>query len=658
MSRATKRTALAALVAACALGAAAHAWLSRSDLALLVPAGGAQWIVAAQEPSPLAVPVGPLSTVFRHRFEVDALPDSAPLALEALRAHALSVNGEPLGEHPAGDVSWRRGRELDLAPHLRPGANEIAIEVTNTHGPPALLVHSRVLGLASDDTWEASPDGEAFSAAALATHKQPFLISQVLPTAGESFLAALPVWLPTFALGLLGTLWLQRGATPLALRAREALSPARVRWVLLAAWLVLCVNNIARIPLQVGFDAAGHYNYIAFIARRGELPLASDGWQMFQPPLFHLLAAPLFLLASSLASGEAAQQAVRVLPMLCGMAQVELAYRASRCVFPQRSGLQVVGTVVGGLLPMNIYTSQAAGNEPLAAVLSAALVVYAFSLLGERARGRLGLHALGVGALLGLGLLAKLSILPMLPLLLVVLVAVARARGLPPVAAVRAAGTCLAVVVLVAGWYFLRNQVELGRPVVLTGGWKPDGGLVWWQAPGYRVPADFFHFGTALVQPVYSAVFGLWDGMYSSLWLDGMLSGVTTPVGAPPWNYTPMLAMAWLSLPMTLALLAGLVRSFRWPDTGEARARLFAGSALVVYVAAFVALYAMLPIYSTTKSTYSLGLLPCYAVLTASGLEPFLRGPLTRAVAAGYLSSWAACSYLAFFVVGGPVLRP
>ena len=44
---------------------------------------------------------------------------------------------------------------------------------------------------------------------------------------------------------------------------------------------------------------------------------------------------------------------------------------ASRTVFPGRNDLQIIGTAVGGFLPLNIYISQVVGNEPLSGCLTA-----------------------------------------------------------------------------------------------------------------------------------------------------------------------------------------------------------------------------------------------------------------------------------------------
>src|SRR5262249_3893452 len=143
-------------------------------------------------------------------------------------------------------------------------------------------------------------------------------------------------------------------------------TPPRVRWLIAAAWVILAANNLWRIPPHLGFDVDRHFDYVKYIATRHSLPLASEGWQMFQPPLFYLLAAPWYGLLSPLLGDDALLKILRVLPMLCGLAQIEIMYRTARAVFPDKDDLQIVATTVGGLLPMQIYISLVVGNGPLA----------------------------------------------------------------------------------------------------------------------------------------------------------------------------------------------------------------------------------------------------------------------------------------------------
>jgi hypothetical protein len=199
----------------------------------------------------------------------------------------------------------------------------------------------------------------------------------------------------------------------------------------------------------------------------------------------------------------------------------------------------------------------------------------------------------------------------------------------------------------VAGWYFVRNWIELGSPYV--GGWDPGRGGAWIQDPGYRVPEDLLSFGAALSRPIYAVFSGLWDGLYSTFWLDGFLGSSIWEVAAPPWHFDAVVACALLALPLTLAGGVGALRSLRIPRNAGQEILLFASAAVALYLAAIFALFLSLPVFSTVKSTYTLGLAPCYGVLIAAGFERLPRHAAVRALVAGYLAAWLALVFRAYF---------
>jgi len=56
--------------------------------------------------------------------------------------------------------------------------------------------------------------------------------------------------------------------------------------------------------------------------------------------------------------------------------------------------------------------------------------------------------------------------------------------------------------------------------------------------------------------------------------------------------------------------------------------------------------------YCLAKASYTLGLLPCYAVLAAAGAEPFLRNRIVRSVVIAVFACWGFAAYTAYFVIG------
>ncbi len=585
--------------------------------------------------------------LFRSYLEIEAVPETALLTVHALSAVAVVLDGRTLLPDSVDPEGGRVARTVDLRPGLTPGRHELLIAVRNERGPPLLLAYSPGLGLRTgEDGWAASFEGTPWRSVADVDSRPlpPFM--KEFPSSTAALLLHWRLFACTFLVAA-GLTWIasSRRAVGAAFVARlGGLEARHVRTALLLAWSLLAVNSLLRIPLDFGFDWRGHASYIRFIAEQGRIPLASDGWEMFQAPLYYLIAALPFA-AAALPLGETANELPRALlliPLVSGGIQIQLAYVATRRVFPGREDLQALGTLVAGFLPINLYSSQHIGNEPLAGVLSAGALVVGLGVLAPAAPAGSRRDWLLLGALLGLALLTKLTAALLLPPLLLTLAwkhwRVERdAREL----ALRV-GLVLVTVFSICGWYYVRNWIELGRPFLI--GTETSRGIPWWQDPGYRTPRDFLVFGAALEQPLYASVHGFWDGLYASLWSDGHYSGrIPVPGSVQPWNEEFLIAGSLLGLVPSLALATGVARSTRRLQT------FLAALCLLGFLVALLYLFLRVPHFSAVKANYTLGLLPAYAVLAAAGFEPLIRHPIARSTIVGALACWALAAYRAYF---------
>ncbi|MFF0526846.1 alpha-L-rhamnosidase N-terminal domain-containing protein [Nocardia amikacinitolerans] len=119
-----------------------------------------------------AVKSRPVRYLFRREFDLDTVPAEALVRLTADSRYLLLVNGKPVGRGPVRAQPRRmRYDAYDLAPHLRPGANAIAVLVTYygeansfwqpaapnaTLGGHAVLVLEARIGdrdLVTDESW-------------------------------------------------------------------------------------------------------------------------------------------------------------------------------------------------------------------------------------------------------------------------------------------------------------------------------------------------------------------------------------------------------------------------------------------------------------------------------------------------------------------------
>jgi len=606
----------------------------------LAPVKEAQWI-HLKRPFHLGIWRDDEVISYRRQFTVRQEIALAKLTVRALRSAQVYLDGRLI--MPFSPIeNWKHFSSLDLQGLLAPGTHELRVIVRNKNGPAVLNAFSKELAISTGPEWEASIDGVTWGPTTPVGERGPLALAERFPSTFTSFRDLFPFHMTVFAISFALILSFRSDAK------HWLVTPPMVRWLMVGALGLLAANNISKVPLHVGFDVQGHYDYISYITNKGRIPLATEGWQMFQSPLYYLLSAALQLMLSNLFSAETVAFILRVIPLASGVLQVELAYRAVRYVFPERADLQMMGTMIGGLLPMNLYISQVVGNEPLAGVLSAGVIVMGLGLLYSVTSPIPRRKVVLLGAVLGLAVLTKVTAAVLIPITLIVLIYVMIRRETPVKLVVGAVLSVLIIVIVVSGWYYLRNWIELGRPFV--GGWDPVRQIVWWQDPGYRTISDFVSFGRSLSQPVFSAIFGFWDAVYSTFWLDGFLSSIISYKHRPPWNYRFMLSGALLSLLPAMGILFGFVRAVAMRK-GTRPGQLMSAYCIALFYSVLLSLYLAVPIYSTAKATYTVGLIPCYAILSVTGLDILAKNRYLGAALKALLICWAVTVYFSYFVV-------
>jgi hypothetical protein len=660
--------ALGGIAVACAgIVLYAQHWLASPNIKLLVPEHGARWI---REGRPFKfVAWGPTQEVviFRKRVRVPAAAGSPELTVRALRTCMVFWDRQRVLV-AADPKEWKEPHRIKLQ-DLTPGEHTLEIFVEDSFGPAALLVYCDALGLKSGPDWEDQVLGEAWQPVLTADDVEPPIsskgpdsairedpglyswtmdfgrLSQRLDSPIRALVRSL-WWLGPLFLAVWGALiWISRRAG--ADGTTTWWSASRCRWIVLAAWLVLAANNFLKLPADMGYDQPAHVEYIRFIADRGELPDAHDGWQMFQAPLYYAMAAGIYRVLTTFVASGTALLWLRWSVLLCGVAQVEICFRAGRCVFPDRQDLQTPTVLLGGLLPMNLYMSQTLGNEPLCGVLTALLLLWGWQVLREPDSAQQPLWQWRLGLVSGLNLLTKMSALLLAPIIAVVLAVANRRRGFAPF--LTAVARCFVAVVVVSGWYYVRNWLRFGKPFV--GGWDPVRGILWWQDPGYRTAWQMVSFGRSLFQPIHAGFYSIWDGFFATLWLDSNFSGLDYWKTPPPWNMTLMLAAPWPALVLSAAIGAGLLRAVWCRDLDLRRSLQFAGGTLLLYVAAFILLCLEVPAFSQAKASYTLGLTPVYAVLCVAGLDLLPSNRVVRSAASAFVVCWCVLVYGTYFAL-------
>jgi hypothetical protein len=415
------------------------------------------------------------------------------------------------------------------------------------------------------------------------------------------------------------------------------------------AWAALLLGKGLRLPLLVGFDARHHLAYVDFVRTQLSVPLATDGWSMFHPPLFYVLAALVAPLGDS---------ALRVLPWLAGLGCVFVARSLAERLRPGEPRVAFLAVIFAAVLPVNVYSAAYFTNETLHALLaSLAVLATVDGLLAPRITPR---HAALVGLWFGLAALTKFTALALVPVALVFLaakgLAVERVAIRPLVSRLAlAAGVMLAI----AGAYYARNVAHFGTPILGNWGRMPGVDHAWWQQPGFHTLAYYTGFGEALRHPYLAGFHSFWDGAYSTFWGDGGIAGRVFPADRHGlWSYDYMSAGYALGVLATaliaLGALKALAAALRGPDPRQRIALSFLLTACYAIIFSLAFLTLRLPFFAQAKASYTLCLVGPLAFFFASGaaaVDDLLARPgllPLRLAFAGFLTATLACFFLGF----------
>jgi 4-amino-4-deoxy-L-arabinose transferase-like glycosyltransferase len=202
-------------------------------------------------------------------------------------------------------------------------------------------------------------------------------------------------------------------------------------------------------------DEAAHFDYVRVIAEHHRLPvleedkigypvlalsqgldpdarpapridppggLAAESYQAFEPPLYYLLVAPLLTVTDDWSHRV---KLVRLAGLVFLLAAAAILYRFARRVRPEAHLLVFSVALTVLLWPGMIVRSATVSNAPLELLLAVAFLYVLWRADKEGDDRRLLVAAL----LLGLGLLTKLTLVALAPLLLVAVVRAGRRRG-------------------------------------------------------------------------------------------------------------------------------------------------------------------------------------------------------------------------------------
>lgn len=262
----------------------------------------------------------------------------------------------------------------------------------------------------------------------------------------------------------------------------------------LAAYLAIALGYALTTPPWNNPDEPAHYNFVADVAATHQLPVMEPGdwnqallnrliasqftvrapldsirYESWQPPLYYLLALPVY----GAEPGQAARlRGLREWDVVLGGITLVLAYAAALELFVRaplpslagwspgaRSALAVAVPAVMAGIPMFTATAASVDNDVLANLMGAALILVL--LRAARAlpswRGQLGL-----GVLLGLSLLTKLTLGAFVVLVPLAFAAATRRARMPWRTALRPTVAVFAIALLVMVPWLIREGLTYG----------------------------------------------------------------------------------------------------------------------------------------------------------------------------------------------------
>jgi tetratricopeptide (TPR) repeat protein len=621
------------------------AWIAWHDPAInfLPHDRRAEWIVFPVAVDPRAHWFASLDATFRREFVLVNQPSRARLSFHGMRRAEVKINGVPVRFQP--NRNWKEITSIDVAEQLHAGTNLIEARAFNHNGPPALwlTLTTDELSFHSDQSWEASFAGSswrhAVSAAAAKTPGPGNSIAGGARTL-DAMKKSWPLWI--VLIGIASGAMLLWCVT---FNQYPTVGLGKTLLLIFAAlWLLLFWNNARLLPFHAGFDSKEHLKYINYIQEQRALPLPTEGWEMYQPPLYYLVAA------ASLAAGRLSINdpgsvfVLRLLGAFFGIAQFVFAFLSLRLLLPARAAL--VGLLLAVFLPMHLYLAHYVTNEILAATLATVALYLCLRLLRREKPSASQFAWLGLA--IGAAMLTKATGILLLPIVIAAIAGKLAYARAPIAISLRNLGLLLAICFAVCGWHYTRIWLRFGTP--LLGNWDVVSGFTWWQDPGYHTAVDYVRFGRSLVDPVFSGFAGFADGIYSTLWGDGLCGGASSLSVA--WNQQPMAAGYLWALTPTMLIIAGMgIAIFQFIRKPSSELFLLLGFCTVLILGLiFMAL--RVPSYAQAKAFYGLSALMPLCFFGALGWETLTHARVwLRFILGALVLVWAMNSLATYWIV-------
>ncbi|MFA4015509.1 MAG: hypothetical protein RUDDFDWM_000592 [Candidatus Fervidibacterota bacterium] len=399
------------------------------------------------------------------------------------------------------------------------------------------------------------------------------------------------------------------------------MTPLRQPFVslMLCAYFLICIGYAIVTPFGRAPDENAHHFYVRHIVERGSLPKMQKGeeWhEAHQPPLFYILASPLFIASKSLAKliganeGDAERATVwvlRIFCMLCGSITVLATFHVAKLLFPNEPIYANTALAFAATHAMHAFINSSINSDNFAEALCSIFMVWLLSTPFSRSIGLKDAFTLG----LFLGCIGITKYFAWSAVSATIVVLFWNVRRYTP--SIRELLKCIAITCVTAfaicSWWYIRNIILYGDPLgqrvyeqLSEHAAQPS----WFLAMGYSM-LDYFSFAVRYLYWTFWGLFGLTD------------------IFLPGWAY-------YLWLIPTLASAIGLLRllmSRRLITSGEQVA--VSWLSLLCWLITLLLLYiAFLMHYFSAQMRHLFLMFAFFAVLFAAGLIELLPATVKK----------------------------
>jgi len=426
---------------------------------------------------------------------------------------------------------------------------------------------------------------------------------------------------------------------------------------LMAAAVAARINNGWVFPVLGSYDAFSHFTYIWHLAEGGRVPVASQGWSYFHPPLYYAFMAAFW----QLLDGSDPLLRLRVgktVVAALGCVHPVIAWWIVRRRFPHDPRPAWAAATLLLFVPVLLYSAGFLGNEGLGAALCSLSLLALVRVLENPSP----LRAVLLGLALGLAMLTKFTAVVVVAASLATLAlkgalalrsTLARENSLAPNGAAPRGGAgvwqalAISSVVMLAlcGPYYARNVELFGNPFQFARDITFMTAYVERNQPqAARGWADYLTFDPVIFRrPVWprgatasedptphgferSVRESVWTGLYANTWFDGFGGWVLPPVtDSEGARRAGQILLCLGLLPTALMLLGawsalGRVRRDGWDDQVAVFA-LTTGAMLALFVYGTH----QVPIAAAVKATYLTPACVAFAFWFALGVQELGR---------------------------------